>query len=271
MIFEQRSYRDYLRVILIERKKINKAYSLRAMAMQLGFSSSQLSEAMSGKANFSEHSLRKIAKKLKLNTRETEYLCLLGEFENQKDIQAREIALQKIQKLTHKKSPIVDLSIDYFIQISDWYHSAILELLSLPDFSFDPPQIAYTLDISKVEAELAVERLIRLGLIEQTDGQCRRIVADFVVQSSEKNAALKKFYRQMFEKASTALDRQTPTERWSGYETFPVAEEALPEIREACNRFFDEVLEISGRHPHPKNVFHLLTHMFNLTDQGKKS
>lgn len=271
MIFEQRSYRDYLRSVLIERKKANPAYSLRAMAKQLGFSGSQLSEAMNGKANFSEQSLRKIARKLKLNTKETDYLCLLGEFENQKDLMARENALQKIQKLTQRKAPILDLSIDYFVQISDWYHSAILELISIPNFTFNASNISSTLGISKVEAELAIERLIRLNLIEEIDGNYRRVVADFVVQSNEKNIALKKFYKQMFAKASDALDEQIPTERWSGYETFPVAEEALPEIREACNKFFDEVLEISKRYPNPQNVFHLLTHLFNLTNQRKKS
>lgn len=270
MIFEEYSYRDYLKSVLIERKKVNKSYSLRAMAKQLGFSGSQLSEAISGKANFSEQALRKIAKKLKLNPKETEYLCLLGEFENQKDLSVREITLKKIQKLTQRKKPILDLSVDYFVQISDWYHSAILELVSIPNFNFEASNIAGLLKISKAEAELAIERLIRLGMLEESDRKFKRTVADFVIQSNEKNAAMKKFYRQMMSKASEALDEQNPTERWSGYETFPVAEEALPEIREACNRFFDEVLEISRNHPDPQNVFHMFTHLFNLTPQRKK-
>lgn len=270
MIYEQRSYRDYLRAYLLERKKTNKSYSLRGMAKHLGFSSSQLSEAMNGKANFSEDSLRKIAKKLKLNTKETEYLCLLGDYENKKDSEAREAALKKIQRLTHQKAPMLDLSIDQFVQMSDWYYSAILELFSLKDFHFTPANVASEIGISKIEATLAIERLLRLELLHKNDGQYSRAVSDFVVNSPEKNTALRKFYRQMFTKASTALDEQSPTERWSGYETFPVADEALPEIREACDRFFDEILKITNAYPNKKNVYHLSTHLFNLTNKREK-
>jgi uncharacterized protein (TIGR02147 family) len=50
--------------------------------------------------------------------------------------------------------------------IVDWYHFAILELTRLDEFQCDSRWIARVLDISVDEVNLAVQRLIRLGLLD---------------------------------------------------------------------------------------------------------
>lgn len=267
MVFEHRSYRTFLKELLVERRKVNPSYSLRAMALNLGFSSSQLSEALNGKANFSIVSLRKIAKKLKLSKVESDYLCLLGQLESETDSELRENIVKELTRLNPVRIPMQDLTIDQYKQISDWHHSAILELVYLDDFKFTPEKVAKKIGISKAEAELAIERLLRLELLSvSSDGTYHRQSGALQMRAEEKNAAMRKFYRQMFEKASAALDEQTPTQRWSGYETLPVAEEAMPEIRAACDRFFDEVLSIASRYEKKDQVYHLMTHFFSLTN-----
>ena len=138
-------------------------------------------------------------------------------------------------------------------------------------FHFSSEAVAERLGISRQEAELAIDRLERLELIEKVaEGRYVRHDSALQVQSFDKNAAMRRFYRQMFEKASSALDTQAPPQRWSGYETIPVAKEALPEIREACDAFFEEVLRISDRYEKKTDVYHLLTHFFSLTENGEK-
>lgn len=270
MIFEHRSYRTFLKNILAERVRNNPSYSLRAMAKQLGFSGSQLSEAMNGKANFSGASLQKIAQKLKLSDEETEYFLLLGDLETQKDPEIRESILRRLRRVSPDKRLVHDLSVDHFKQMAEWYHSAILELVYLKGFEFTPENIAKRLAISKIEADLAIDRLFRLELLSKDEnGKVSRHAPDLQVQSPEKNAAMRRFYRQMMEKASQALDDQTPSERWSGYETIPVAPKAMPELRAACDEFLEKMIRIARRHPDKKNVYHLSLHFFNLTTERK--
>lgn len=273
-LYQHRSYRSFLKSVLQERILKNPAYSLRAMAGQLGFSSSQVSEALNGKANFSTESLRKIARKLELDDEQSDYLCKLGELESHKDPEARASVVEQIQKHLQRNNvqarAVYDLNVDYFKQIADWYHSAILELVYLKGFEFTPENIAQKLQISKLDAELAIERLLRLELLfRDQDGNIKRPKEKILVQSPEKNTAMRALYRQMFQKASDALENQDPQVRWSGYETLAVADEALPEIRKACDKFFDEVLRISAKYPQKKSVYHLLTHFFRLTTEKK--
>ena len=266
MIFEHRSYRTFLKEVLAQKQRENHRYSMRAMAQLLGCSVSLLSETLSGKANFSDSSLREIAQRLKLNKRETEYLCLLRDLESETNPEARESILKRLSKLNPRKAQMTDLTIDQFKQISDWHHSAILELLYLKDFDFSPDSVAKKIGIPKVEAELAIERLERLMLIERGgNGQYRRLNPALQIRSEVKSAALRKFYREMFERASLALDEQTPQQRWSGYETIPVSSEALPEIRQACDAFMDEILAIAQKYEAKDKVYHLMLHFFDLT------
>jgi uncharacterized protein (TIGR02147 family) len=272
MIFEHINYRAFLKATLAERVQKNPSYSLRAMAKQLGFSSSQLSEAMSGKANFSSQSLRKIAKSMQLKERESEYLMLLGELEAQKDPEIREGLLRHLQRCRPGRRPIQDLSVDSFRQISEWYHSPILELAYLEGFEFTVENAAKKVRITKLEAELAIERLLRLELLERNDDGTFRLTNQCLqIRSPEKNAAMRKFYRQMMEKASQALDEQDPqTERWSGYETLAVASEAQEELRSACDEFFEKMIQIARKYPAKKDVDHLFIHFFNLTPSQEK-
>src|SRR5258708_6444822 len=103
MVFEHSSYRSFLKTVLVDRIGGNPAYSMLAIARQLVFSSSQLSEAIAGKANFSAASLRKIAKKLALTHEESLYLSLLGELESEKDPEIRESLLLRLQGASPEK------------------------------------------------------------------------------------------------------------------------------------------------------------------------
>ena len=266
VIFEHSSYRSYLKSVLVERMKANPSYSLRALARQLGLSCSQLSETLNQKANFSSASLRKISKKLGLNTQESAYLYGLGELENEKDPEFRESVLKELQGLRPGKRPIHDLSLDHYKQISEWHHSVILEMVYLPDFVFTSENIAKRLSLKKLEVDLALERLLRLELLQQDEhGKFFRPKQDILFRSAEKNEAMRKLYRQMLEKISDALETQAPGERYSGYETLPFSPEAMPEMAALFNDFFERAIEVSRKYPTKKNVYHLALHFFNLT------
>jgi uncharacterized protein (TIGR02147 family) len=277
MIFEHTNYRNYLKELLAERIQKNPAYSLRAMAQNLGLVNSQLSEVINGKANLSLTNALKVAHKLGLSDSESEYFCWLLQLEAESDLVAREVILGKVNRLRQAQvaRPMHDLTVDQFKQISDWHHSAILELVSLDGFELSPENVAEALGISKLDAGVAIDRLERLELIERSEsGSYRRVHQALVVRSPVQNAAMRNFYRQMMQKASDALESQTPDQRLSGYETLTFSSEALPEAREAIDQFFDEMIRISRKYPRKTEVYHLLVHFFNLiqgSGQGQGS
>ncbi len=57
---------------------------------------------------------------------------------------------------------------DTFAIISDWYHYAILELTHVKDFKSDTIWISKRLGITKSEANVAIERLLRVKLLVET-------------------------------------------------------------------------------------------------------
>lgn len=270
MIFEHENYRSFLKAVLAEKVRANPSYSLRAMAKQLGFSGSTLSEAINGKANISVAAAHKLAQKLKLNSDESEYLTLLVQIESMKDIEVKASLLERISRLRPKRKQMQDLQVDHFKQIAEWYHSAILELPFIKNFEFTASNAAKILGISKIEAELAIERLERLELLyKDQNGKYVRQEPEIIVKSPESNAALKHFYQQMLEKTKTAIQEQSPKERISGYHTMPFDPKALPEVREAFEDLFTKLNEISKKYPKPTEVYHLATHFFNLTQKEK--
>ncbi len=271
-VYEFASYRDFLKAALLERTKSNPAYSLRAMARDCGLASSTLSEAMNSRANLSVAAMRKIGKALRLKTRETDFLCELAQLDGQKDPTVRMAILNRLKRMHPQKRALVDLTIEHFKQIADWYHPAILELALIKGFELNSSSVASALDIPKVTADLAIDRLKKLNLlVENSSGHLERADSEIRIKSEVKSAALRQFYRQMFEKASTALERQTPQERLSGFLNLPISVEALPEVDEAISRFFDDVRNIASKYENQTEVYHLMVHFLNLTQRRKRN
>lgn len=80
---------------------------------------------------------------------------------------------------------------------------------------------------------------------------------------------MRNFFRQMMQKASEALETQTPKERVSGYETLAFSPEALPKAKEIIEKCFNEMITLGRQYPKKKDVYHLAIHFFNLTN-GKE-
>lgn len=161
------------------RMRVNSRYSIRAFANHIGINSSTLSQILSGKRMLSIDKIITICKK---------------------------IGITPPQDNTHNEEySMIDL--DNFAVISDWYHFAILDLTLIKSFKADPKWIAHRLSIQPIEASHALERLKRLGLLIEKDGQLVKS-KNFFSNYSEgaTSAALKEYQRQIINKALIAID-----------------------------------------------------------------
>ncbi len=131
----------------------NPRYSLRSFAKQLGVDHSTLSQVFRNKRKLSARALATIGKRIGLSE------------------EAMQVYAQGLKKKTHLHSATeeirsVSLDLDTFQLLSVWYHSAILELIQIKGFQADSRWIAKTLGISVAEVNVALQRLLRLRLLE---------------------------------------------------------------------------------------------------------
>src|SRR5262249_9620587 len=150
----------------------DRRYSLRRLARDLGLAHSSLSAILAGKSDLSLQKAFQVAKALELNSTETDYFCLLVQERNIKEEATRAEIRKKIAKLSARElSRPRTLSLMQFRAISEWHPFAILGLASLSGFVFNPSNVATRLGIPLIEAEIAITRLIKLGLLIEDQGR----------------------------------------------------------------------------------------------------
>jgi uncharacterized protein (TIGR02147 family) len=257
--------------VFADRKQKNPAYSMRAFAKMIGLTQSAVSQILAGKKNLSPDTALKIAEHLQLSETEAEYFGLLVQLQTAKTPALKEALLKKLNSLNPQK-PAQELSVDFFRMISDWYHIAIRNMTEIDGFEFNPATIAKRLGISTIEADAALERLLRLELLEPIENSKKRYrkSVDYVVSKSAiPNEALRSFHRQMMDKAIESLYTQTPKEKVIGSETFAFSEKNFSQAERLTEEYFQKMAAL-GKMPGKKTqVYHLGVQFFNLTKEKK--
>ena len=219
-------FRIYLQGLLVARCKRNPAYSIRSFARAIGTDHSTLSQFLRGKRRISGKLMRTWATQVGLGPVETEdfiHTNLSGA--------SKGGALQS--------PPMRELSLDAFRLIADWYHYAILELVDTRDFRADARWIARSLGISVAEAHEAIERLMRLELLQtREDGSLKRRPGRVTTTGNGFTAAaFRQLQAQVLEKALRALEEIPPERRDQSSMTFAFDTARLPEAKAILRKF----------------------------------
>jgi len=274
-VFGFTDYRAYLKSAFVRKIERNPNLSLRSFAKHLGLSPGGLSRVLKGDKNLSLDRAALVAHKLGLNAEETSFFCLLVRYAQAKSPESRAIAFEQIQA-SQVGVPAFDLSVDFFRLISDWYHLAIYEMTQIEDMDFSPSVVAKALGIHPQEVEAALQRLQRLELIEpitQKGDRPKRLKNQLLVSSPIPNEAMRKHYRQILEKASDALETQTPEERVSASETLIFDQEQMSEIKHLTDQYLELLSKLSQKSNKKKTeteVYQASVHVFRLSKKVEK-
>jgi len=262
-------YQDILKQELSKRCSQNQKYSLRAFSRYLDLQPAQLSRVLNGKQNISSAAANLIAEKLFKLERDREYFISLVELATARRSHAKERALQKIRKLAPSDSP-VQLQLEVISVISDWYHFAILDLMALHDFNPTSINIASYLGISEIEVKFAVERLLKLGLLENVNGKLKKTHVKIATPNGIPSACLRKFHYQMLQKATESIETQSVNQRYLRTKTMSIARNELPKYFKLVEDFFEQVgkLVTSIEAPRKKDALYQLNlQLFDLKKQ----
>lgn len=220
--------RLYLQTELTQRCKRNPRYSLRAFAEYLQMDASSISQIISGKRRASTKVIEKIAERLSIHP-EQKALFLAA-------------ANKKAAAAAQPSADYQLLAQDTFHFISDWYHYAILELISVDGFQNKPSWIARMLGITVSEASAAVERMVRLELIREEEGalvRSHKFVTNFAPGMT--SAALKNLQRDIVSKALRAIDEVPQEEKDITSMTMAIDVSKLDDARKMIAKFRREL------------------------------
>src|SRR5262249_24060413 len=157
---------------------------------------------------------------------------------------------------------------DAFDLISDWCHFAILELAKVRGFRSEPKWIAKKLSLSPLEVNLAVARLVRLGLLSKTEkGEIAATGKGFntFLQEGFTSAAMKGLQIRFLELAMENI-RSPPYElRDNTGMTMAIRRSDLPAVKREIKEFrrrLSAILEAGSGHD---EVYQLSVAFFPLT------
>lgn len=207
------NYREILREAWMKRLRKNPSHSLRAFARELGLAPSRLSEIFQGKQGLSRKKAMMIGQAIGMSAEKLQYFCDLVEQEHARSSEGRSLAQSRL-----KHSAIANeyqvLSLDAIQVVADWHHLAILQALELPRAPQNARGFAELYEISESQAQAAIDRLIRLMLVDKTSKGKLKKAKDFMATPDGiPSSAIRRFHGQILEKASEALETQSVEER----------------------------------------------------------
>ena len=227
-------YREILREELESRCQQNPRYSLRAFARDLELAPSRLSEILSGKQGLSRESADSIAKKLGYSAANRDYFCdLVGSMHARSKVE-KEASRLRLLQYRNREDDYYIIPMDAFKIISEWYHLAIVELTKIREFNHNSKWIAKRLGIQPIQAELAIERLVRLNILRREGDKLVALEWNTPEVPSEH---IRKFHRQILEKAMAAMTKQPIEKRYFTSSVIPIAKSQLADAKDAIWKF----------------------------------
>lgn len=248
------SFSIFLKEELLKRQSKNTSYSLRAFSKSLGLSSSFVSKVLNGKKNISPKTMMTIASRIEV------------------DEEVIETLLSHHPKYKAEASVFESVAIDQFQYISDWHHFAILEAVTLYDFESNPKWFANRLGITEDRAALALQRLIRLGMLKtNSEGEITGLVKNHTtIGVTAPSSANTEHERQLLHKAIEALDEFSTTERSQSSMTMAIPASRFLEAKEKIKTFQREMTTFLQRKGKRDSVYQLSVSFFPLTKTNNK-
>lgn len=264
-----KDYREVIRQAFAERSQRNAAYSLRAFSRDLGITYSRLHDAIHGKKGLSVVSGRKIASNLDFTPSETEIFVTRIEAEHARSKLGKKNAREKLEKLALNSNHVVQE--DVFRLIKDWYHFAIVELTCLQGFESSIPWISQRLNISEMETEQAVARLLDLGLLARDEnGKLMASDGFTLTESALPSDAIRRNHEQMLDKAKRALHFQSNGDREFNNLTVSFNSKDMPAAKRAIREFLVDFERKFGRGDARDSIYAVAMQMIRLDEPQKE-
>jgi uncharacterized protein (TIGR02147 family) len=252
-------FRLYLQTELGRRCTRSPRYSLRAFARFLRVDHATLSQILRGKRPLTGRTVEKLGGRLGLERKALDHY-----------VAHLHLANRLPEKATLREAH--QLALDAASVISHWHHYAILELLRLNSFKPDTRWIARVLGLAPDEVNVALTRLVRLGLLEMTEH------ARWTDKSGDAPAGIEGFthatIQRLAEQVRTLCLAATAggaDERWEHCSTtLAINSDHLPAVRSLLAKFRRSLFALLDQDGPRDDVYQIEISLFPLTKLTKK-
>lgn len=254
---------DIIREALVRMKVKNPSFSNNSLAKLAGISSGFLSKFLNGKKGLSVSTAISLARVLKLTENEQKYL--LNELDHTPD----KTALKKAKD-------IYTIEEDQQVFLSRWYYAAIADLPLCDGYKHDPSWIAKRLGISKLEAEEAMNRLLRMKIIVNENNKWIKKNNKAQIITKRSKVFVREFHEQMINKSIEHMKTETSDVAFAlrsiRGRTMAVNPEKIDRAKEIIQDFLDNMCEVLEEDTN-KEIYQLNVQLFPLTikNSGEKS
>jgi uncharacterized protein (TIGR02147 family) len=232
----------------------NRRFSLRSFAKQLGIDHSTLSQVLRGRRRLSVRALEVVGERLGLGDEAIR-------------VYAQSVRRKPATSRPPKELRRFHLDLDTFQFLSVWYHSAILELVEVQGFKTDSRWIANTLGIGVKDVNIALQRLLRLGLLEMS-GRDHWIdkSGDAEFHSSAlTEAACNRMNQEIHELAIDAIERIPSRYRIHRQMVVACGSKKLPRLKMLAEEFISEVRSLASESDAKDDVYQIEVSFFPVT------
>lgn len=247
------SFRLFLQTELARRCAENPQYSLRAFALDLGTDHSSLGQMLRGARRLTEATIRRLARAFALPEERVEAF----------------VAAERLEAaaLRSARRDATELAAATVQTIAEWYHFAILELTRLESFRADSRWIARVLGIEVDEVNLALQRLLRLGLLEMSERERWSDLSGDTLSGFEgfTSATLERYVERTRELLAASLQAPPGAASEHSVTTLAVSRARLPEAIERVARLRAELLRLFADDAALDDVYRLEIHLYPLT------
>lgn len=256
-----------LREELDRRTRINTSYSLRSFAKQLDIDASLLSKILQGSRPLSMANAVKIMERIQLNPDEKNLFW-------QSLIKVREESVKfdpyaQIQAKTPSLNEGKLLDQELFQMIAEPHHYMIVELTRVKSFQGNVPWISEILGMPKEEVKAAIDRLIKVGLLQVEGKKISRAPGRHTTKDKTITAPAFKYHqRKILEKAILALDNVPLEKRNQSSMTIAINPAKIPLAKKMIQDFVDQLSDVLEAGP-LEEVYQMSFSLFPLTQVEK--
>lgn len=242
---------NFFNEIFLNRRRKNPKYSMRAFARDLSLTQGRLWELIHGRYIPGTKVTERISELLKLTPEDRAKMQTL-------------IAAEKAQPVSTMRS----VSNDEFAMISDWEHLAIFNLISTKGFDHTINSIVTRLEISQLQAEGALNRLVDQGLVVEEDGRFVPAYTNITTQNEVPSEVLREFHRQIIGRSVTSLQRDSVDSRSITSMVFPANVKNLAKAKKIIAEFNVRMAELMDKGD-TTEVYSLAVQLVPITVAGR--
>jgi uncharacterized protein (TIGR02147 family) len=271
-IYTYGSFGEYFAEYMRLGRERNRSFSYRVLARTIKLKSpSLLAMIARGEREPTPEILHRLCEHMGLARPEARFAELLVSFKRARDINEQLRYARELKRLKPTNDELI-LELETLELVAKWYAIVILEMTNLPGFKDDPEWIRQRLGTTTVTTDMvreAMGTLERQGVVTRDDAGIPRKTAEVVRSTANvPSSAVRSFHKQVLQRAHSAIDRQSMSERHFTCTTVAVPRSKVATAKRLITQFREDFWKaMEDENETPEEVYHLAVQFFRSTEK----